>query len=646
MSQYVNCRLTWQDNSSGAQDETGQEIDIYTDSPSFVPNVPINYTEASHPWMRLKPIAPGQVQADIQLAIPCTFVTYRVRQVNAAGYGPWSSPPGVKFLIAQPSGATVPPAPSNMGFAVIGSGPVSPPPPPPPPVTPPPPPPVTGGGGSSANYSSVSQFSGVQGQNQWSYLDGLNNPLVYDSANQIWRGDELYLAIWSTGFHHGSNGSHKDVKKRWTAPANGQVNISGTFFLYEAGSGATVTIKHNAATIFGPQAMTYGNQYPYSITGRPVLTGDTIDFILNEDVALVNNNTNLDPVIQLTTDGVTPANPTVSSLSPGSFAVGVGGTVPMTVTLTSPAIAAAVVSLSSSDPTKITAPATVTIPLGQSSATFVATGVAVGSSTIQATYNSTNKTSSGTVAAAPSGTFTNAIVGGVVLADHAFNTVLFPGAFEDYPGTNVIDSDATAPSSPPNCLKQRMEALAPTGVGGWHYIAPTTYREMYVGMYWRANSLFQGNLVGSNKLFFIRGPGTNGVWGLVNPPNSPSFTFMFGHNTGFGLDNSHIMSSDLGLVAYPNVSSAVVFPGVWYKVEAWIRASTTRTSRDGAIKWWLNGVLVGSYEQFNYCGLNGETLNEVVIDHTWDGSPVSGYGSVNTKPWEHWFDGILIMGKN
>ena len=87
MSQTIEVTLSWADNSTGALEETGQEIDIYTDSPSFLPNVPINYSEARHPWMRLPPIAAGETTPVLILRTPVTFVKFRVRQYNAQGNG-------------------------------------------------------------------------------------------------------------------------------------------------------------------------------------------------------------------------------------------------------------------------------------------------------------------------------------------------------------------------------------------------------------------------------------------------------------------------------------------------------------------------------------------------------------------------------
>ena len=203
-SGMIAVKLAWADNSTGSLDETGQEIDIWTDSPSFVPNVPINYTEARHPWMRLPPIAAAVEEAIIGLKAPVTFVKFRVRQYNAQGNGPWTVPQ--TFPVTQVSGSAVPPTPTNLGMIVTSEAPVPPDlPTEEPPDTEPPP---TGGGGSSSNYVFQTQYSGVQGRNQWSYGDSVSpTALVYDAINSKWDGDEFYLVVWSYGFRHSSGGA-------------------------------------------------------------------------------------------------------------------------------------------------------------------------------------------------------------------------------------------------------------------------------------------------------------------------------------------------------------------------------------------------------------------------------------------------------
>lgn len=636
-SGMVAVKLTWADNSTGALNETGQEIEIWTDSPSFVPNVPINYTEARHPWMRLPPIAAAVEEAIIGLKAPVTFVKFRVRQYNAQGNGPWTVPQ--TFPVTQVSGSAVPPSPTNLGMIVTGDAPT-----PPdlptegPPDTEPPP---TGGGGSSSNYVFQTQYSGVQGQNQWSYGDSVSpTALVYDAINSKWNGDETYLAVWGSGFRHSSGGTIKDCVVTWTAPANGDVNVVGSFKLFTTPGSVTVKIQHNGVDVFS-QDITDATVYPYDETFA-VLAGDTVEFVSRRLSATVyNNNVELNPTIQLTTGGV-PVNPTVSFLSPSVLSIASSGVGSLLVTLSSAPSAAAVVSLSSSDATKATVPASVTVPAGQTTAVITVTGVAVGGTIITATYNSSSKTATISVTSAVSTAWSNAPISGQVLIDT--NCSNKNGLFDAY-GTTILDADATEPFSPPYVFKARLEALASEGGNQLEFNHPSSFRELYFGLYWRTNPQFQGRVAG-NKLFFLsRDSGLNGVFLFGNTTlSNGSAPLLFVANTD-GIGNAHILgTSDPGAPFFPNVGNGTLRVGVWTKIEAFIRASTTRTSQDGIVRWWINDVLVGSYTNVNYCGPNGETLNRWMQTQTWDGH--FDMGQVNTVAWEHYIGHLRVVGKN
>ena len=639
----VAVKLTWEDTSTGALDETGQEIDIWTDSPSFVPNVPINYTEARHPWMRLPPIAAAVEEIIIPLRAPVTFVKFRVRQYNAKGNGSWANP--ILIPVTQAVGSEVPSAPINLGVVVTGEAPV----PPDLPTVDPPDvdPPDTGGGGSSSNYVFASQFSGVQGQNQWSYRDSAGALLVYDPLDSKWNGDEIYLAVWSSGFRHGSTGVSKSAVVRYTVPEAGEATVQGAFLLYSAPGSVTVSIEHNGVAVFGPQNIVDATVYPYDLD-LTVAEGDTIDFInARLGGSSYNNNVQLNPIIQLTTDGTTPTNPVVSALNPTTAIIGVNGVGSLTVLLSSAPSVAATIALTSSAPTKVTVPATVTVPAGLISAAVPISGVAVGASIITATYNSSSKTSTITVSAPASAVWTNAPVGGTVLADT--NCAVLPGnvpRFWDVFGTTLLDFDQTAPNSPGSCWKARLEALAQHGGNQLEFSTlPTRFREMYVGLYWRTNPQFQGRIA-TNKLWLLGGYDTMGgffLFGASKIQNGQA-PLLWTLNTD-GISNEHLVgTNDPGALFYPNVGNGTVRVGVWYKVEMKIRASTTRTSRDGLLQWWINDVLVGSYPNLNYCGPNGETLDRWLWTQTWDGA--FDMGQSNTAAWEHWIDHLYIVGKN
>lgn len=637
-NQTIPVKLTWTDTSTGPLDEKGQEIDIYTDSPSFVPNVPIRYIEARHPWMRLQPIAAGLEEAVIQLRTPVTFVKFRVRQYNDSGPGEWSIPR--LFDVTQTDGTAVPPAPINLGFVVTDE--VDP--PLPPDDDGPPTPPVTGGGGTASNYVYQTQFSGVQGQNQWSWRDSSGALLGWDAVGQKWVGDgsEVYLAAWVSGFRHSSSGSIRDCVVRWTAPDDGEVTISGSFKLATTPGSVRCKIMHGVVELVSFD-LTDGTTYPYN-EDITVAAGDTVDFVSQRiSTSFFNNNVELNPVIQLTTDGTTPANPVLSTLSPSTMTISSNGTGSLAVSLTSAPSAAASISLNSSDPAKATVPASVTIPAGQTSAIFTVTGVAAGGTTITATYNSSSKQSTIAVSAPVSGIWPNAIAGGVILLNHPFTTVLGPGMTGGVGGNGGIVSDPAAPYTPPGVLKTRLEVGTNSGGAEIHCIFPTAYRELYCGMWWKTNPQWTGRAT-ADKMFFLRGGNSNGYFGLlggITKGGAGSIPYLhWAHNSG-NVRNEHIMGGPEGGIGYPNIQTRAMTPGVWHKIEVRIRCSTTLISRDGIVQWWINDVLAGSYSTVNY-GTAEVGMNEFVWAETWDNSGIP----VHPVPLEHYIDHVLIMGKN
>lgn len=231
------------------------------------------------------------------------------------------------------------------------------------------------------------------------------------------------------------------------------------------------------------------------------------------------------------------------------------------------------------------------------------------------------------------GVWTNEPAGASVVMDCPFNGVQSCGILDAY-SSSQITSDSSAPVSPGNVVQSTMYAGNSSGGMQLNYVTPQVYREMYVGLMWRTNPQFQGRQVG-NKTFFVRGPSANGVF-LFNNSALVGGTgpMIFSHNTG-GIDNSHACALDIGLACYPNVGPGILTVGTWTKLEAYFKSSTTLTSRDGIVRWWINGVPAGNYTNINY-GANG--LNEWVWSETWDGT-VNPVPSVN---WSHFIDHLHI----
>lgn len=241
---------------------------------------------------------------------------------------------------------------------------------------------------------------------------------------------------------------------------------------------------------------------------------------------------------------------------------------------------------------------------------------------------------------------------GTGLLDCGFDNPTCNGALWDVYGGARITSLSDATISAPNVLVSSL--IYPSLTGGMELTYPAnagsakSMREMFVALRWRTNSGFEGNRPGGNKLFFMRAnnwtmgaPRTNGYFYQKGPANSFPHTISFSHNTG-GLDNSHTCGADLGLICSPNVNTTPIFPGNWYTIEAYVKASSCNTCKDGIVRWWVNGVLNGDYTNVNY-GAN--ILNEFTWAQTWDGTP-TGNPCCATQDWHHYVDHVLIKQTN
>ena len=633
MASLIECTLTWTDNSSGVQDETSQEIQIYTDSPSFVPNTPIDYSVAPHPWMSLPALASGVTTAAFTLELPVTYIKFRVRQLNADGPGSWDVAAGTRVEIEAPTGSNPPPAPSGTTLAVTTPGPVvilpPPPPPPPPPDTQP---------GTTTTYRFTDQFSGVQGQDQWFYRDSSGANMTYDSVAAKWSGDELYLAIWNGGFRHSSSGTIKDAVLRWVAPFGGTAVVSGTVQLYSEPGNVRFIARHNGTAQFTSTDMTTVTPEPYSFTVT-VAPGDTLDFVSQRTTGADNiNNISLNPVIQLTTGGPPPAlpNPTVSSLTPSSVSIQIGTTATLTVTLSNAYELPVNVALSSTASNIISVPSVVTVPAGSLVSSFQATGVAGGSATVTAAYNSTSASSSCFIAAATA--FPNQPANLTVVRDTPFSAIPQDGWSYNYPTYNPgagIVTDPTAPYSPDTVSMQRFPAGLTGGNGGGYGSVWTDlggpHEVTYYGFYFKTDPDYEQHPV-LTKLAWFQVP-INSIFIAMTGQSSFNITLAW-QWPDMDADNSH-----LGYVGSGQIYGTQSFQrGQWILVEALYKPSTTKTSQDGVFKSWVNGVYNGGTTALNTP--DGYATGRLKTRYANNLTIWGGTGGTKTRDsnlyWDHW----------
>lgn len=217
---------------------------------------------------------------------------------------------------------------------------------------------------------------------------------------------------------------------------------------------------------------------------------------------------------------------------------------------------------------------------------------------------------------------------------------------QDVYGSSQVGSDGSGLVSPPSALISTLNAGQFTGGMQLEWVTPggSLRREMFVGMSLRTNATFQGRTVG-NKMFFMKGPDSNGVF-LFNNESLSNGTgrVIFAHNTGIvggiQLDNSHVCADPYGATCYPNVGPGTMTVGTPTKIQAYIKCSTTNTSRDGIVRWWVNGAPAGNYTNLNYCAAG---LNIWAWTETWDGSRCCTFA---TQIWQWLVDHLHISLPN
>lgn len=238
--------------------------------------------------------------------------------------------------------------------------------------------------------------------------------------------------------------------------------------------------------------------------------------------------------------------------------------------------------------------------------------------------------------------WTNEPAGSTVLLDCGFDTPTCGGRLVDpyntAGGTLTVQQDSSAPLSPSNVVRSTEDYRTGNGGTELHYFAPSRITEIYVGFWWRTNPEFTGNGPNANKTFFIRGTqgGQNGVFYLRTNPGDPKVLYW---STQLANNLNQCFGAPDQDACWPNVNTTPIIPGTWYKVEVYMKASTCATCRNGAVRWWINGVLNGNYSNFAY----GPLVDEWLWSETWDGA---GNGSGFTSNPAHFIDHLHISAPN
>ena len=233
----------------------------------------------------------------------------------------------------------------------------------------------------------------------------------------------------------------------------------------------------------------------------------------------------------------------------------------------------------------------------------------------------------------PSGSWPNEPAGFRVLTDWGLDQVLPTSG--DVPivgslGWNVVYnaspgsargwaqlvSDPSAPFSPASVYdfvypQGMVEGTAPATV----YYPTLSSNEVYVGFWWKPSSPFDLGPNGNKIAFLFNGGGTGG---------GQMFMILKGDL------RLHVLSEYPGDFRWrdPNINSTAVTLGAWHRIEWYGQLST------GTMKWWLDGVLQGSYSDVH----TTSAFNMFQFSPTWGGN--SGARKAETD--HYWFDHVHI----
>jgi len=318
------------------------------------------------------------------------------------------------------------------------------------------------------------------------------------------------------------------------------------------------------------------------------------------------------------TGGSTPGAPATITITPSSASLQVGGTQLFTASVKDAGgnvLTGETVSFSSSN-----------LLVGTiGNLTGIVTALATGTTTITATDGSLHATATLTVAATqppPSGGWANEPAGFTTIADWGFDALNLNGwtTIWNDAGNGTIGLDANAPASAPNVFQIKY----PAGFAGGSAPATMYYdhpasKEVYTGFWWKPSSPWQNHSSNVNKILF---------WYTSSSANSIDIQMY-----GPAPYHLHVVTEfPSGSIRFqPNVNATAVALGQWHKIEWYIKYATTATSGDGVVKWWLDGVLQGSYA-------NIQTPDDAGF-YEWKLSPT--WGGVNDTKSEtdyYWFD--------
>jgi hypothetical protein len=194
-----------------------------------------------------------------------------------------------------------------------------------------------------------------------------------------------------------------------------------------------------------------------------------------------------------------------------------------------------------------------------------------------------------------------------LLTDRVWTTLTGAGWQRRDSDRDRIVRDATAPEAAGTSL----EYAYPAGFAGG--AAPATHfyplggtREVFVGLELEASRPWQGHASHVNKIQFLLTSNADIMMAMYGPPPGPYELRVIPQWRENG---------DAWLT--PNAANLPVTLGQWHRVEWYVKYASAPGARDGIVRWWMDGALIGDYVGVAFPDDGG--FVEYQISPTWGG---------------------------
>lgn len=224
--------------------------------------------------------------------------------------------------------------------------------------------------------------------------------------------------------------------------------------------------------------------------------------------------------------------------------------------------------------------------------------------------------------------------GGTVLTDQSFSCLVCNGWIAE---GSSLTTDATAPLSPSSVMQQRFGPGLVGGTSPGYAAFPigAPKRELYFAFKWKPSSNWTGSPMGGGQKISFMIPQSDWLMVMLLTPQKKITAYF--SNWG-GVSNCSLPGyGDCPgtRIVYANVNNPTITMGEWHTIEYYIKVSTSTTSQDGILRWWIDGQLAANFTNVNYPQYG---IVEAKLDATWGEN-----GDVKSDTTYFWFDHVRVV---